>query len=672
MKRWALGIAAVGVLACDPAIAQQCQTTGVGQTCTNSILLSGGATGLDDGATATVTNTGSGTIAGSSVNAFGTGVQAVTASINNAGTISGTSTNNLGFGIRSDDVTAINHGTIIGSSANSQGYGISAGTSANVTNYGAIIGTGVTGFGIVAIDAGAQVINHGTITGTGTSAAGWGILAFMDTANVVNYGTISGSSVSWSGIGINAVVANVVNYGTISGSSVSGQGVGIQTGTANVTNAGVISGTTAAMQFFIDHDTLTVLPGSRIIGAIGLGGGGDAVNFRGGNHNLTFDTLVGATVSGTTPFAVLGNQVAAIDLTPFAMNWRTLNDFTRAASAAVPVFSGNGAPGTNGPLAFAAPDTPARVDDAFAAMAGLSAYSGEAMFLKSPTVAYADGTTIWARGFAGQRVQQQDGVLLHAANLFYGGMIGGDWQTRSGLRLGAFLGGGKTRTSIDLNQGGSDSDLVFGGAYARYDAGPTFLHAMVQAGGSHNTTSRNVNNNLAPNGLETANASFDGWYVSPEATLGHRFALGRLADAAYTLTPSLRVRYLYGAYDGYTETGSTANLSVGAQTVSTLEERGELKLTRTVSFTPNDALSASLSGGVLGTQRLGGNTVNAALLGQAIPFATPGKSDVWGGFGGAGLEWRSRNVTMFSAGEYLALSDNSTVIGGRAGLRIAF
>lgn len=95
--------------------------------------------------------------------------------------------------------------------------------------------------------------------------------------------------------------------------------------------------------------------------------------------------------------------------------------------------------------------------------------------------------------------------------------------------------------------------------------------------------------------------------------------------------------------------------------MSTLEERAEVKLTRTVTFTP-DQFSASLFGGVLGTQRLGNSTVNAVLLGQAIPFATPGKADVWGGFGGLGMEWRTRNVTIYSAAEYLALSDNSSVV----------
>jgi outer membrane autotransporter protein len=279
---------------------------------------------------------------------------------------------------------------------------------------------------------------------------------------------------------------------------------------------------------------------------------------------------------------------------------------------------------------------------------------------------------VWARGFAGQRIQQQDGLVLRTANQFYGGMLGTDFAARPDLHTGLFLGGGKTRTSIYFNQGGTDTDLLFGGAYARYDIGTSFLHGAVQGGGSRNASMRTVNNNLAANGIENAAASFNGWYVSPELTLGHRLALGRLADATYTLTPSVRVRYLYGAFDGYTETGTTAPLTIGSQSVSTMEERGELKLTRSVTLNPQNQLSTSLTGGVLGTQRLGSPTINAALLGQAIPFATPGKTDAWGGFGGLGLEWRWRNVSFFSAGEYLALSDKSNVISGRAGLRVAF
>jgi hypothetical protein len=79
-----------------------------------------------------------------------------------------------------------------------------------------------------------------------------------------------------------------------------------------------------------------------------------------------------------------------------------------------------------------------------------------------------------------------------------------------------------------------------------------------------------------------------------------------------------------------------------------------------------------LTGGVLGVQRVGGDSINAALLGQAIPFATPGKADVWGGYGGLGMEFRNDRVTVFASGEYLALSDDSHVVSGKGGVRVAF
>ena len=47
-----------------------------------------------------------------------------------------------------------------------------------------------------------------------------------------------------------------------------------------------------------------------------------------------------------------------------------------------------------------------------------------------------------------------------------------------------------------------------------------------------------------------------------------------------------------------------------------------------------------------------------------------GKDDVWGGYGG--LEFRHANVAVFGAAEYLALNDDSTVVSGKAGLRVTF
>jgi hypothetical protein len=675
-----------------------CALAGTNQTCTNSTTLSGGAIGLIDTATLTLTNTASGTITGTIRS-----INAVTANVTNSGIIQ--STDLSSSGIVATDINLTNSGTIRGGekaifgnswptskvnvvnsgAITAHGYGIWSDGDLNLTNSGTI--QTAAGAAVISFNA-ANISNSGTIVNTGGSF-GNGAGVWFETGSLTNSGTIravdaiavmttSGVNIVNSGLieasGINASAiittdGNIKNSGIIRASQ-----NGIATfGTINLTNSGTIAGGYAALYFgngFVSPTSgvLTLLRGSHIVGAILTNGGSTTVNFRTGNQNLNFDTLAGATITSTTPYAVRGNQAATVDVTAFAANWRSLTDFTRGVSDAVPVFAGG-----NAPLAFAGPDAPSRVEDAFAAIPGLvSAYAGEAAVFKAPTLSYADGATVWARGFAGQRIQQQDGLVLRTANQFYGGMLGTDFAARPDLHTGLFLGGGKTRTSIYFNQGGTDTDLLFGGAYARYDIGTSFLHGAVQGGGSRNASMRTVNNNLAANGIENAAASFNGWYVSPELTLGHRLALGRLADATYTLTPSVRVRYLYGAFDGYTETGTTAPLTIGSQSVSTMEERGELKLTRSVTLNPQNQLSTSLTGGVLGTQRLGSPTINAALLGQAIPFATPGKTDAWGGFGGLGLEWRRRNVSFFSAGEYLALSDKSNVISGRAGLRVAF
>jgi hypothetical protein len=106
--------------------------------------------------------------------------------------------------------------------------------------------------------------------------------------------------------------------------------------------------------------------------------------------------------------------------------------------------------------------------------------------------------------------------------------------------------------------------------------------------------------------------------------------------------------------------------------VQTVEERAELKLTRATAFNATSALLIDITGGALGVQRVGSNIVNAALFGQPIPFAVPGKDEVWGGFGGLGMEFRHANVAVFGSAEYLALSDDSSVVSGKRGLRVAF
>jgi outer membrane autotransporter protein len=197
------------------------------------------------------------------------------------------------------------------------------------------------------------------------------------------------------------------------------------------------------------------------------------------------------------------------------------------------------------------------------------------------------------------------------------------------------------------------------------------LHLGVQGGASRNDTSRLIASNIAPN-LQTATANYNGWYVSPELGYWLRYGLGTFAGATYTLTPNLRVRYLYGSFDGYRETGSAANLTVAGRDVQNVEERGEVRLMVQTGSVGGQMTRASVYGGVLGVQRVGDFTVNSILLGQPLPFATLGKGDVWGGFAGGEAEARFGSFALFAGGEWLALSGDSTIVSGKAGLRVSF
>jgi outer membrane autotransporter protein len=292
--------------------------------------------------------------------------------------------------------------------------------------------------------------------------------------------------------------------------------------------------------------------------------------------------------------------------------------------------------------------------------------------LANASATYSNGWSIWTRGFAGQRDQPADGTSLHTLNQYFGGMLGWDMQARNDLRLGVFAGGGETRSSVDQNYGDTKSSIVFAGIYANYTPGAIFWHAALQGGHSLNDSTRNMNNNLAPGGWETAKASYGGTYFSPEATVGTRFALGSLHGAFYTLTPSLKLRYLFASYDSYTETGSSANMSVGARIVHDFEQRAQLKLTGTRNIAANKTVSGSLYAGVLGVQRAGDTTIDSTLLGQPLQFATPGSSSVLGGFGGAGIEFRTGATAFFASAEYLRLSDSSYVLSGRGGIKLSF
>ena len=541
------------------------------------------------------------------------------------------------------DITCTNSGTAGGETNTASGAGQNAAT----VNSGTINGnieTGTTSSGNAATSNAGTVAGYidtwASNGGNATTANSGAVAGYVATqtfsggsANTSNSGTANSGIFTMTWAGGNAIT---VNTGAVNGV--------VQTSTWNGGNATTInSGRVSnpgqtAIQLDGESTTLTILPGSVIVGGIQLGGTSDTVNIRERNLDLSFSNQANATVTATVPYVVSGNRIASADPTSFGITDRALMDFTYMLS---------------GFLSGVPAGEPGGFKDGNAAN-----FTG------------ANGITAWAKGFYGQRVQPAEGIALRSVSALSGGAMGFDSSARPDLRIGAFAGGGAIGSAIALNAGSAKSDIGFGGLYGRYDAGAVFLDAALTAGLLSNSTVRaNINNNLALNGLETAKASFGGWFAEPEVALGYRYAL----PAGWTLATALKLRYLSAGLEGYTETGTAANLTVAGRVLQDLEERAELSLARTFRTGGATDLRIGAHSGVLGLERIGGTDVSGTLLGQSLGFAAPGKDCVGGVYGGLDVDFRIReSLSVFASGEYTETNDPATLIAARGGVRWQF
>ena len=547
----------------------------------------------------------------------------------------------------------------------------------------------------------ALLFNSGTIVANFTGVQ---VLTTGGNAGLVNYGTIDLRNAPLFGYLIAVGSANgnasAYNAGRIYGEL----DVFAFGGTATLSNAGLIDSSSTggrAIDLFSNDPTsqsvLNLLPGSRIVGEIGLNGNpglgvpATKVNFFSGVDISSVTTfgltgcICGGIVGGLTdtgsvvnvfggaPFVIFGNTVAILDPTSFAVQDKNIADFSHTISSMITSRLNNPASMSGGSTAIGfAPSGNVAVDmarDAFAGISSLNYASSDRVLFSNPSVTAADGTSVWAQGFVGQRIQDADAPTLRSVNNFYGGMMGVDKAFRPGLRLGALLGAGTIKSTIDVSSGDTKSDIVFGGLYGRYAMNRSFVDFALLGGHSNNDLRRNMANNLVPGGLETASANYNGWFISPEIAYGVKMPVG----TNLTLTPTARVRYLAAGFGGYQEGGSTTNLTVASRTSHNFEERGEVTLTRTSDPVSSQRMQISGTLGMLALQRVGDSTVNTILLGQNLPFATPGKNDVFGGYAGVGFDWRHvAGWTVFGAYEYTATTDSSRTATAKGGVKVAF
>ncbi|WP_181183428.1 autotransporter outer membrane beta-barrel domain-containing protein [Mesorhizobium sp. CU3] len=612
---------------------------------------------------------------------FGVNTQVATTTVDNSGTIAGTGDS----GVFAYDSLANSSLAVANSGAIAGGYfGVNAQVATTtVDNSGTITGAAGVGTGVYAYSSLAKsslaLVNSGTITG------GYGVNAQVATTTIDNTGTIIGAAYSGVGVGAfsgldgaslrltnsgtitggyavsSAVAATIDNSGTIAGT------LGINAyGALTLTNTGLISGYYKAVLLGTNGNSITLGKGARFDGVIDYNRTtGNTTRFGPGswvldvaNYNAAGNTIVTA----GSAYVVKGNQIIVADGSAVQASARDALDITRSlsglagdalslSSSSLPVASS-----FRGALAYADDNA---VDRGFTS-AALTGSGQENPFSGFSNGAVGDGAgnIVWSRVLAGRSVASQDADSGASSMNFVGAAFGGDHRFSDALRLGGFFGLADSRTE---NDGGSSlkSKWYYAGLYGSWSPGAAFVEGNLTGGYADNRSERLITNGLA---TEAASGEYGSTFVSPELAVGYRVALA----SGVSLTPQLRVRYLGVDTQGYSETGSSADMTVSSHYSGFLEERALAKLE-----VDSERWSLFTTLGVVALQRVQGSGTDVSLLGIASTVPE-GDANLFGPSFGLGGNWKmSDTVSLYGAVNGTAVNDKAS-IDTNVGLKMVF
>ncbi len=130
------------------------------------------------------------------------------------------------------------------------------------------------------------------------------------------------------------------------------------------------------------------------------------------------------------------------------------------------------------------------------------------------------------------------------------------------------------------------------------------LDGSITMGAIRNEASRSINA-----GSEHAEGTFWGGYIAPQAALSKRFEIA----PQWAVTTGVQLRYVGAFYEGYTEHGSSQNLSYDSRQSHSVEGRLRMDLTHETTISDNQTLALSLNSALVDTHNLGRKSYGASL-----------------------------------------------------------
>jgi len=574
---------------------------GGSNTITNSGSIStagDGGNGIQvfDGSSA-ITNRGSISTVG--IGGFGIEATGGSNTITNSGSISTSGLSGVGILVYDGSSAITNSGSI--STAGDRGAGLEGGGGFNTfTNSGTITTAGKAAYGAYALSNSNRITSSGTITTSGASAIG--IYTTGTSNTITNSGTITTSGANAAGIYAEVGSNTITNSGVISTSGANASGI-VALGNSNtITNSGsILSKNSYAIYLNGSGNTFNSL--NNFIGGVIFMGTSGTVNFTtGANYSklYTFEgTLAAINSSGTVPlFTNLStNQAGTYDPTIFASSSDALADMTSTISSL----------------------TPGRINGS------------------------DQDHPLWVRGFGMAASYEGTDATLDRSYNYSGVAIGYDFKRSEDLRLGVL--GGYGQTSLWANAESTQSfntssDDGFLGLYGQKRWKNVAVDFALYGGVQSFQQQRYVNDNLAYLGNSSANASYQGWWIAPEA--GITYNAGEVNG--WSFLPTARLRYAQQWMGGYTETGGgSANATVNGRNVAIGQSFVGIGTRKTMKTLMGKDTKMVLDGQVGYIYRgvVGDDSVNVTMIGQSQSLAT---------------ESSSRNAVAVSAGVTLDLS----------------